>query len=68
MQRPTQVIRLKGGKHGVIVGGHSINNLRYADDTTLLATPVIGIDEIFVKLEQESKTSSISINVKKTSL
>jgi hypothetical protein len=55
-------------KHGVIVGGQVINNLRYADDTTLLDTSVSGIDEIFAKLVQESKTSNMSINARKTKL
>ena len=57
-----------GNKHSVSVGGQIINNLRYADDTTLLATSVIGKDKNFTKLVQESKTSKLSINAKKRKL
>jgi hypothetical protein len=58
----------EGSKHGVIVGGQIINNLRYADDTTLMDTTASGIDDIFAKLVQESKTSNMLIIAKKTNL
>ena len=59
---------MEGIKHSVIVGSQVINNVRYADDTTLLATSVIGMDENFAKLAHESKASNMSIDAKKTKL
>ena len=59
---------MEGSKHYVIVGGQTINILRDAYDTTLLATSVIDINENFTKLVQESKTSNMSINAKNTKL
>lgn len=59
---------LEDNQHGVTVGGRRINNIRYADDTTLLATTKEGIKETFERLVLESETSNMSINGKKTKL
>jgi len=57
---------LEDNEHGIKVGGRQINNLRYADDTTLLTTTEESINGMAVKLVIESKTSNMLFNAKKT--
>jgi len=49
---------LEDNEHSIKVGGRQINNLRYADDTTLLTTTEESIKDMAVKLVSESKTSN----------
>ncbi|CAM1330889.1 Uncharacterised protein r2_g3992 [Pycnogonum litorale] len=48
------------------VGGHNINNLRYADDTGLIATSEEKLQALLDKVVEYSKDMGLSINVKKT--
>ena len=45
---------MKGNYEGVVIGGRRITNLRYADDTTLLASTQERIRKFFKDLVQES--------------
>ena len=49
-----------------IVGGENINNLRYADDTALLAESENAIQGIVDVVRQNSEEKGLSMNVKKT--
>ena len=51
---------------GVKIGGRTINNLRYADDTTLLAENAEDLNVLISKLKTEGKKMGLSMNVKKT--
>ena len=51
---------------GFVVNGVRINNIRYADDTVLLATSQEGLQQLFNTLAEESKRYGLSINAKKT--
>ena len=51
---------------GVKIGGVNINNLRYADDTVLLAENEAGIQNILNKVVTESEKKGLQINIKKT--
>jgi len=59
---------LENNEHGIKVGGRQINNLRYADDTTLLTTTEESINDMAVELVNESKTSNMFFNAKKTKI
>ena len=51
---------------GVNVGGHNINNLRYADDTSLLALEEQKLQNLFTTVDDKGKLYGMEINVKKT--
>jgi len=59
---------LEDNEHDIKVGGRQINNLCYADDTTLLTTTEESINDIAVKLVNESKTTNMLLNAKKTKI
>ena len=51
---------------GVIIGGRNINNIRYADDTVLIADSEEKLQRLLSKLSLASKEKGLSINLKKT--
>ena len=51
---------------GVSVGGHNINNLRYADDTSLLALEGQKLQNLLTTVNDKGKLYGMEINVKKT--
>ena len=51
---------------GVNVGGHNINNLRYADDTSLLALEEQKLQNLLTTVNEKGKPYGMEINVKKT--
>jgi len=51
---------------GVKIGGYTINNLRYADDTTLLAESKEDLKQMLLKIRDESKKAGLRLNIKKT--
>ena len=51
---------------GTLVGGYNINNLRYADDTVLIAESEKDLQSLVDKVRQESALKGLSLNQKKT--
>ena len=51
---------------GVKVGGHNINNLRYADDTVLIADSEEKLQNILSTVTFESENKGLQLNAKKT--
>ena len=51
---------------GISVGGRTINNLRYADDTTLLADSACELEELIERVRTESEKFGLFLNVSKT--
>ena len=51
---------------GINVGGHNINNLRYADDTVLIADSEDKLQEILTTVAEESEKKGLQLNAKKT--
>ena len=47
------------------IGGRNINNLRYADDTTLMAESEEELKSILMRLKEESERTSLRLNIKK---
>ena len=50
---------------GIKIAGSSINNLRYADDTTLMAESKEELKSLLMKVKQESKKAGLNLNVQK---
>ena len=48
------------------VGGHNINNLRYADDTSLPALEEQKLQNLLITVNNKGKSYGMAINVKKT--
>ena len=53
---------------GIKIGGNLINNLRYADDTTLLAETKEGLQEILKNVKDSSVKNGLYLNLKKTNV
>ena len=50
---------------GIKIGGGIINNLRYADDTTLMAESEEDLKRLLLKVKEESERASLRLNNKK---
>ena len=48
--------------------GRSINNLRYADDTTLMAESEEQLKSLLMKVKEESEKVSLKLNIQKTKI
>ena len=51
---------------GIRKGGRNINNLRYADDTMLMAQSKEGLKNLSIKVKEENEKASLKLNIKKT--
>ena len=50
------------------VAGRNINNLRYADDITLMAESEEELKSLLMRVKEESEKTSLKLNLKKTSI
>ena len=53
---------------GIKISGRNINNLRYADDTTLMAESEEGLKSLLMKVKEESEKVGLKINIQKTKI
>ena len=53
---------------GIKIAGRNINNLRYADDTTLMAESEEELKSLFMKGKEESEKASLKLNIQKTKI
>ena len=53
---------------GVKIAGENINNLRYADDTTLMAESKEELKSLLMKVKEESETAGLKLNIPKTKI
>ena len=51
---------------GIKIAGRNINNLRYADDTTLMAESEEELKSLFMKVKEESEEVALKLNFQKT--
>ena len=51
---------------GIKTVGSNINNLRYADDTTLMAESEEGLKSFLMKVKEESEKVGLKLNIQKT--
>ena len=54
---------LDGAQAGIKVAGRNINNLRYADDTTLLAESEEELKSLLMKVKEESEKVGLKLNI-----
>ena len=53
---------------GIKIAGRNINDLRYADDTTLMAESEKELKSLLMKVKEESKKAGINLNIQKTKI
>ena len=53
---------------GIKIAGRNINNLRYADDTTLMAESEEELKSFLMKVKEESKKVGLKLNIQKTKI
>ena len=60
--------RLDKSQAGIKIAGKNINNLRYADDTTLMAESVEELKSLLMKVQEESEKVGLKLNIQKTKI
>ena len=60
--------RLGEAQAGIKIAGRNINNLRYADGTTLMAESEAELKSLLVKMKEESEKVSLKLNIQKTKI
>ena len=51
---------------GIKIAGRNINNLRYADDTTLMTESQEELKSLLMRVKEESEKSGLKLNIQKT--
>ena len=59
---------LEDAQAGIKIAGRNINNLRYADDTTLMAESEEELKSLLMKVKEESETVGLKLNIQKTKI
>ena len=59
---------LEEAQAGLKIAGRNISNLRYADDTTLMAESEEELKSLLMKVEEESEKVGLKLNIKKTKI
>ena len=63
-----QNARLDEAQAGIKIAGRNINNLRYADDTTLKAENEEELKSLLMKVKEESEQAGLKLDVEKTKI
>ena len=53
---------------GIKIAGRNINNLRYAEDTTLMAESEEELKSLLMKVKEESEKAGLKLNIQKTKI
>ena len=56
--------RLNESQAGIKIAGRNINNLRYADDTTLMAESKEELKSLLMRMKVESEKAGLKLNIK----
>ena len=59
---------LEEAQAGIKISGENINNLRYADDTTLMAESEEELKSLLMKVKEESEKVGLKLNIQKTKI
>ena len=59
---------LEEAEAGIKIARRNINNLRYADDTTLMAESEEELKSLFMKMKEESEKVGLQLNIQKTKI
>ena len=60
-----QNARLDETQAGIKIAGRNINNLRHADDTTLIAESKEYVNSLLMKVKEESEKTGLKLNIRK---
>ena len=63
-----QISRLDEAQAGIKIAGRNINNLRYADDTTLKAESEEELKSLLMKVKEEGEKAGLKLNIQKTEI
>ena len=63
-----QNARLDEAQTGIKIAGRNISNLRYADDTTLMAKSKEELKSLLMKVKEESEKVGLKLNIQKTKM
>ena len=63
-----QNVRLDETQAGIKIAGRNINNLRYADDTTIMAENEEELKSLLMKVKEESEKVDLKLNIQKTKI
>ena len=69
--KPKYIMRNAGldeAQTGIKIAGRNINNLRYADDTTLMAESKEELKSLLMKVKEESEKVGLKLNIQKTKI
>ena len=59
---------LEEAQAGIKIAGRNINNLRYGDDTTLMAESEEELKSLLIKVKEESEKVGLKLNIQKTKI
>ena len=59
---------LEEAQAGIKISGRNINNLKYTDDTTLMAESIKELKSILMKVQKESEKAGLKLNIQKTKI
>ena len=59
---------LEEAQAGIKIAGRNINNLRYADDTNLMAESEEELNKVLMKVKEESEKVGLKVNIQKTKI
>ena len=59
---------LEEAQAGIKIAGRNINNLRYADDTTLMAESEEELKSLLMKVKEENEKVDLKLNIQKTKI
>ena len=59
---------LEEAQAGIKIAGRNINNLRYADDTTLMAESKEELKSLLMRVKEESEKVGLKLNIQKTKI
>ena len=68
MQSTSWETGLEEAQAGIKIAGRNINNLRYADDTTLMAESKEELKSLLMKVKEESEKVGLKLNIQKTKI
>ena len=59
---------LNEAQAGIKIAGRNINNLRYADDTTLMAESKEELKSLLIKVKEKNEKAGLKLNIQKTKI
>ena len=63
-----EMLELDEAQAGIKIAGRNINNLRYADDTTLMAESEEELKSLLMKVKEESEKDGLKLNIEKNKI